>query len=241
VAATGELDSGTAPELAEAFERAASEHDGGELHLDLAGLSFIDSAGLRAIIQLERSARERGLPLVVTPPPAPVTELLELTGLTERLTLTTHQGQAPRFRSFMERVEVELPSDLSAPCRARAEVRQIAGALLDETTLETAVLLSSELVANAVIHPPSAGAGRVGLRITCFRDGLRCEISDRGPGFDPASVAGRVHEFGGRGLMLVDALAARWGTERPTHGDEDLFCVWFELESPDDAAVDAAA
>jgi hypothetical protein len=76
---------------------------------------------------------------------------------------------------------------------------------------------------------------------------MRCEISDRGPGFDPDSVAGRVRESGGRGLMLVDALAARWGTERPTaerEGDaegEDLFCVWFELESPDPAAVDAAA
>jgi anti-sigma regulatory factor (Ser/Thr protein kinase) len=113
--------------------------------------------------------------------------------------------------------------------------------VLDETTLETAVLLTSELVANAVIHPPSAGRGRVGLRITCYRDGMRCEITDPGPGFDPASVAGRVHEAGGRGLMLVDALAARWGTERPSHGEEDLFCVWFELESSDDAAVDAAA
>jgi hypothetical protein len=74
---------------------------------------------------------------------------------------------------------------------------------------------------------------------------LRCEISDPGPGFDPASVVGRVRESGGRGLMLVDALAARWGTARPgADGEaeaEDLFCVWFELESPDPAAVDAAA
>jgi anti-anti-sigma factor len=238
VAATGELDSGTAPALTDAFERAASEREGGELHLDLGGLSFIDSAGLRAIIQLERSARERDLPLVVTPPPAPLTELLELTGVAERLTLARHRGSSPRFRSFVERVEVDLAADLSAPSRARAEVRQVAAGRLDEATLDSAVLLTSELVANAVLHPPSGEGGRVGLRITCYEDGIRCEITDQGPGFDPTNLAGRTRETGGRGLMLVDALAARWGTERPS---KQTFCVWFELQNEGAVAADAAA
>jgi anti-anti-sigma factor len=239
VAATGELDSGTAWALTEAFERAAAEPEDGELHLDLGGLSFIDSAGLRAIIQLERSARERDLPLLVTPPPAPLTELLELTGVAERLALDRHHGEAPRFRSFVERVEVDLAADLSAPARARAEVRQVAADHLEDTTLDSAVLLTSELVANAVIHPPPSGEGGcVGLQITCYEDGIRCEITDQGPGFDPAELHGRRRESGGRGLMLVDALAARWGTERPS---DQTFCVWFELKNESAVAAEAAA
>jgi anti-sigma regulatory factor (Ser/Thr protein kinase)/ABC-type transporter Mla MlaB component len=259
IAASGELDSGSCSALTDAFERAASESVAGdagprrasggdagpgragrgELHLDLSALTFIDSAGLRAIIQLERGARERALPLVVTPPPAPVLELLELAGVADRLTLSPQQGQLPRSRPFVERVEVELAADLSAPSRARAEVRQVADSVLDETAFEAAVLLTSELVANAVIHPPSASGACVGLLVTCYENGIRCEISDRGPGFDPTTLAPRVSETGGRGLMLVDALASRWGTHRPS--EEEGFCVWFELENEGELAADAAA
>jgi anti-anti-sigma factor len=232
LAAAGELDSGTQAALVEAFERAAEELDGGELQVDLGGLTFIDSAGLRAIIHIERTARERGLRLVVTPPPAALTELLELTGLTDRLTLSVRDGEVPRFRPFVERVEVDLASELSAAGRARAEVRQAAAGLLDNQTLEAAILLTSELVANAVIHPPSTNGERVQLRITCYEDGIRCEISDPGPGYDPARLGPRDADTGGRGLLLVDALSSRWGTtRRGGEGEPGRFCVWFEVDA----------
>jgi anti-anti-sigma factor len=231
LAPNGELDSGSCPALMEAFELAAAELNGDEPHLDLRGLSFIDSAGLRAIIQLERTARERSMTLVVTPPPAPLTELLHQTGLADRLALITHQEQPPEFKPFVERVEVELPAELTAPGRARIEVRQAAGDLLEAASLDAAVLLTSELVTNAVIHPSAAEAGPVRLRITCYQEGIRCEISDRGSGFDPARLARRESDTGGRGLLLVDALARAWGTERSTDDGEERFCVWFELGS----------
>jgi anti-anti-sigma factor len=240
IAAAGELDSGTSSALIDAFERAASEREGRELHLDLAALSFIDSAGLRAIIQLEQSARDRALPLVVTPPPAPLVELLELTGLGDRLRLAAHHAQGPRFRAFLERVELDLEATLSAPSRARTEVRLLAGELLDDLTLDAAVLLASELVANAVIHPAGAAGGRVGLRITCYEDGIRCEVSDEGPGFDPDKLAPRSSDSGGRGLKLVAALADRWGTNRSTEGTE-RFWVWFEVSAEGPPAQAAAA
>jgi anti-anti-sigma factor len=229
LAPSGELDSGSYPALIEAFERAAGDLDGGELHLDLGALSFIDSAGLRAIIQLQRSAGERGIALVVTPPAPPLTDLLQLTGVASRLTLAGHQS--PPFKPFVERVEVELPAELTAPGLARVEVRQAATAMLDEPTLDAAVLLTSELVTNAVIHPPRATGATVRLRITCYEDSLRCEISDRGPGFEPTGLVRRVRDTGGRGLLLVDALATRWGIDRIDDGDERRFCVWFELDA----------
>jgi anti-anti-sigma factor len=229
LAPNGELDSGSYPALIEAFENSAVELDGDELHLDLRGLSFIDSAGLRAIIQLERLAGERSLRLVVTPPAAPLTELLQYTGLADRLTLAAHHEQPPEFRPFVERIEVDLPAELATPARARIEIRQAVRDILDDATIDAAVLLTSELVTNAVIHPPPAEAGTVRLRITCYENGVRCEISDRGPGFDPSTLGQRTPDTGGRGLLLVDALASAWGTERMTAGGEERFCVWFEL------------
>lgn len=244
----GELDSGTCRQLIDAFERAASEleagepeagePEAGELRLDLSELSFIDSAGLRAIIQLERTARERGLALVVVPAPEPVTALLALTGVAARLTLTS----PPSTQSFVERIELELPSDLSAPRRARAEVREAAGELLPQHALDSAILLTSELVTNAVIHPPRSGEHRVGLRITTYEHGIRCEITDAGPGFDPANPGRRSTDTGGRGLMLVDALSSRWGVNRASERGKERFCVWFEVAgsgSPEPAAAAA--
>lgn len=236
----GDLDSDTSQSLMEALDRAAAELGQRELHLDLAGLSFIDSSGLRAIIQVERTAREQGWALIVTPPPAPLIELLELTGVAERLTLGTQDGAPPVYRSFVERVELDLPSEPTAPRRARAEVRQ-AGQGLDRRTLDAGVLLASELVTNAVIHPVSADRYRVELRITRFEDGIRCEVSDPGAGFDPADLGRREPETGGRGLMLVDALASRWGVVRRSGDGDPRFCVWFEVEAPAEAAGGALA
>ncbi len=149
--------------------------------------------------------------------------------MADRLTLATHQEQPPEYKRFVERIEVDLPAELADPARARIEIRQAVRAVLDDATLDAAVLLTSELVTNAVIHPPAAGAETVRLRITCYEHGIRCEISDRGPGFDPSTLGQRTPETGGRGLLLVDALASAWGTERITAEGEEGFCVWFEL------------
>lgn len=230
LALRGELDSATFPRLLAAFEQAVSGPRDAELHLDLSGLSFIDSAGMRAIIQIEQGARERGLALVVTAPAAPLTELLSLAGLAERLTLIGHRGERPGYRRFLERVEVAFEPRTSAPSRARAELRQAAQGVLGPHELEAAVLMTSELVTNAVLHAHGPGAHHVVLRITVYEDGIRCEITDPGPGFEPASLVGRTPQSGGRGLLLVDALASRWGTERLSRGQE-RFLVWFELDA----------
>ena len=66
IAVHGELDSGTCEELLEAFHRAARVQSG-TITLDLGGVTFIDSAGTRAVILIERSAREKGIQLRVTP------------------------------------------------------------------------------------------------------------------------------------------------------------------------------
>ena len=142
----GELDSATCSELLERFEQAAAAPDFRELVIDLEEVSFIDSSGMRAIIALERRAKEGGLALALMPPPPAVTELLRVTGITDRLPLAPHADGAPAVAPFFERVEIELARDFDTPARARAELREAAAGHLSDGDTATATLLISELV-----------------------------------------------------------------------------------------------
>jgi PAS domain S-box-containing protein len=98
--------------------------------------------------------------------------------------------------------------------------------------VDDAVVLTSELVTNAVVHAGTAAD------VLCLRcdDGVRIEVADRYPEREvplqgsPATMGSPDRE-GGRGLQLCAALAARWGVEyTPTHKN-----VWFQLDLPERA------
>lgn len=233
----GELDSGTCEDLIEAFERTVDDAKLGEVRLNLRGVTFIDSAGMRAMIVLERSAGERGIRLVVLPPPDEVTELLRIAGVADRLNLARAPGDIPASE-FTERVELDLRPDRLAPSRARAEVRETMAGLLDDAELANLVLLTSELVTNAIIHPDCPDDAPIALHIAAYPAGVRVEVDDPGEGFDPAApVSSR---GGGHGLFLVDRCAARWGAQRVQTERGARFRVWFELEPGAPGAAAAA-
>src|SRR5205085_981206 len=142
VRVSGELDSGNCDSVMEAFEQAIASQPS-RLELDLEEVSFIDSAGTRAVILIERSARERGVELVVVPPPEEVTALLRTAGVTERVNFSATAASAPRGGEFVERVELEFPRAPESPARARAEIREALDEVLDETQLANVVLLTS--------------------------------------------------------------------------------------------------
>jgi anti-sigma regulatory factor (Ser/Thr protein kinase) len=116
--------------------------------------------------------------------------------------------------------ELDLPRETTAPGIARRSVERWFSRELDASELARLKLLTSELVSNAVIH----GTGQISLRASSDTDRVLVEVIDEGHGFEQVL---REHEFdrvGGRGLMIVDAEASRWGIhEGTTH-------VWFELE-----------
>jgi anti-anti-sigma factor len=230
ITVAGELDSATCGELVSAVERVLEEPQIPEIVLDLAGVSFIDSSGMRAIVMVERAAAERGIGLTVVPPPEPVTDLLRVTGLADRVTLASRTGDESPAGAFLERIELELASELDAPARARAELREAFGGRLTEADKATVTLLASELVTNAVIHPGAAAGGPIGLRIAAFSDRIRVEVTDAGAGFDPGRLPSRPRETGGHGLIVVDGLASRWGISPGGLRDDEGFCVWFELD-----------
>jgi anti-sigma regulatory factor (Ser/Thr protein kinase) len=117
-------------------------------------------------------------------------------------------------------LEVQLPRTLDAPWIARQRLTEWMPDTFEQSDLERARLLVSELVTNALIH----GQGIITLRAT-DRDGrLLVEVIDEGGGFEREIRARDFDELGGRGLAIVDSQASRWGVhEGTTH-------VWFELE-----------
>jgi anti-sigma regulatory factor (Ser/Thr protein kinase) len=89
---------------------------------------------------------------------------------------------------------------------------------------DTAQLLVTELVANALVH----GRGDIGLVVRRTAEVLRVEVTDGDPArpriVDPAPSP---LDESGRGLYIVDQLASSWGSlsDGPSSGKT----VWFEL------------
>ena len=78
---TGDLDAYTVGELETEMQRLGVDAD---VRIDLSGVTFMDSSGIRAIVRLDNALREAGQELVLVAPSAPVLRLFELTSLVDR-------------------------------------------------------------------------------------------------------------------------------------------------------------
>jgi anti-anti-sigma factor len=223
VRVAGEIDHGTADQLTAAFDDAAAV-GASELVLDLSGVRFVDSAGLRAIIQIERRARDGDRALRIVSPAEEVREVFRLSGVDEILPVVGGPNQAGEEYQYADRVVLELAVSPGAPRQARAELRDLLAGKLSDEDCQMALLLTSELVTNAVVHPAHPEGASIGLQISAEEGRLRVEVADSGQGFDPANLEPDERDIGGKGLIVVDRTAARWGTTR-----DDRFRVWFEL------------
>ncbi len=86
----------------------------------------------------------------------------------------------------------------------------------------TATLLVSELVANAVLH---TGDAPIEVVVRATGDRVRVEVHD-GSSVLPVRKNYSNMSGTGRGLMLVERMAADWGAEPTATGK----VVWFELD-----------
>ena len=125
---------------------------------------------------------------------------------------------------------VRLPADRRTPAAARAVVRSVlAEAELGEL-LNEALLLTTELSTNAVVH---AGT-ELDIEVIAGPSGLMVTVTDYEASSAEALTAGpRNNEMDisdvserGRGLLLVDHFASRWGTTHMPTGKG----VWFRLD-----------
>ncbi|CAM5611137.1 ATP-binding protein [Streptomyces avidinii] len=92
---------------------------------------------------------------------------------------------------------------------------------------EDVLLLVSEVVANACLH----GGGPRALVLDCSAERLRIEVTDGNPA-PPVRVPARGpnarEQPGGHGLLIVERLARRWGSESGSDGKR----VWCEVAWP---------
>jgi anti-sigma regulatory factor (Ser/Thr protein kinase) len=82
-------------------------------------------------------------------------------------------------------------------------------------------LLTTELATNAVLHAHSPFT----VSVQVDQGWVRVEVTDSSPVLPPKPRLPRPDATSGRGLVLVDILATRWGSERLETGKR----VWFEL------------
>ena len=106
----------------------------------------------------------------------------------------------------------------------------------DDARLDTAALLTSELVTNSVTHSESGRpGGTVTITLISVPDGIRVEVIDDGSENEPAVHLSQAESpeliESGRGLQLVEFLSANWGYYHDAAGT----VTWFELtEQPDE-------
>ena len=124
--------------------------------------------------------------------------------------------------STVSMAQVHLNPAPTAPGDAR---RFVADVLDGHEAAEQAKLIISELVTNAVRHG-GRDAGRVTVSVGCDadQDRVRLEVSQaKHPGFRYLEEEKGHLGPTGRGLMIVDAIAAEWGI------DADTGSVWVVL------------
>jgi anti-sigma B factor antagonist len=91
----GELDLAYAQQAENRALEAFGSTDGGRLVIDLSGLSYCDSSGIRALLNVENWAAKRDLRVVLRHPRPIVRRVLEIMGVDERLTIDGDGAHPP--------------------------------------------------------------------------------------------------------------------------------------------------
>ncbi|MDI6520220.1 ATP-binding protein [Streptomyces coelicoflavus] len=134
------------------------------------------------------------------------------------------------------RFRFELAAHPGSPSQARRLTRaRLSGWAVCEDTCDTAALVVSELVTNAIVHTASR---HIVCELHDADDLVRIAVRDEGcaPGQPHPSEDQQPEDEHGRGLLLVDALCDAWGAHE--HGPGLL--VWAELPRKADGPVGSA-
>ncbi|MEV4012106.1 SpoIIE family protein phosphatase [Nonomuraea angiospora] len=126
-----------------------------------------------------------------------------------------------------------------APAQARKFVRQVLGEWRLSHLVEDAVLLTSELVTNAVVHAGTGVELTCRLDVTASPPKLEIEVDDRHPARTilAAGPAPEPTRTSGRGLALAGMLADAWGVTYTRTAKR----VWVRMEISDGCDVQKAA
>ncbi len=114
-------------------------------------------------------------------------------------------------------------AELRGSPRSAAEARELVFQILGENhpSVDDAALVVSELVGNAIAHTRSGQSGgtlAVAIDATAQPDSVFIRVRDAGSLDVPRPRSADADDEHGRGLLIVGALAAEWGTNRNRSG-----------------------
>jgi len=112
------------------------------------------------------------------------------------------------------------PLDPTSASAARRFVTDVLDQWGQEHLVQRTILMASELVTNSVLHT----SGELALSLDLDDTRLRLEVMDHSERM-PALQRPDPNAPGGRGLLIISALASDWGVE----GRGDGKAVWFEV------------
>ena len=138
-------------------------------------------------------------------------------------------AMAPTRPTELNGCRVRLTTGPAAAAEARSQVRAAICAWDVPVDPGVAVLLTSELVTNAIRHEPGE---TVMLVISCSCGQLRVDVHDTSRSLPVLADASADAETG-RGLMLVATLSAEWGVYRTPAGKAVYFTLGFEPDLAD--------
>ena len=131
---------------------------------------------------------------------------------------------APIRQTALNRCFIRLTAGPAAAAEARSQVEAALCAWDVPVDPSVAVLLTSELVTNAIVHVASE---TVTVAVTCSDDQLRVDVYDASWSM-PVLVDASADAETGRGLMLVATLSEDWGFYRTPAGKAVYFTLAFQ-------------
>lgn len=129
-------------------------------------------------------------------------------------------------------MELETELQKTIPCvpegvyLARSAVASNLAHRFPPSVLHSVLLLTSEVVTNAVLHSGCREDERIRLRTQVADDVVRVEVQDGGRGFEkPMDTGESLEQAGKYGLRFVESIARDWGVRGPPT------TVWFEVSA----------
>lgn len=217
----GRLDLASTVDLRRGLWKAVAQQPSG-IVVDLAGLTVEETGPLTLFFSFAGHAGQPpGCPVVLCTPSAALRSSLDRLGVSRAVPVCSTRAQAlaavdsapapSRYRRL-------LPASPGAAALARHVVAEACRAWNLPDVVEDAQIVVTELVANAVLH----AGGDTRLTVVLERRYLHVSVWDRSP---LAAVRAWPGTRGGRGLVLVEALATSWGST-PMAGGK---AVWATL------------
>jgi anti-anti-sigma regulatory factor len=212
----GVLDAVTAADLRAALLECIVEQPSAAV-IDASALQLGDDVALTVLAAVARQTAEwPGTRIALAGAPADVGAAVERLGVGRYLVICPDRESALselRPASVPPTRRERIEPDRNAPGVARSAVAEFCQDL-GVREHDAAQLVASELVTNAVVHANTT----IDLTLRYVAPLLHIAVRDRADGVP--RLAGIIDESAesGRGLVLVDALAARWGSLIPHDG-----------------------